>query len=69
MYMMNSIIYVFTLQLAIIQLDIAIISCIFSELASIPTIYILLKNKEFVDEITYPNKEKETELYHYLIYN
>ena len=64
MYMMNSISYVFTLQLAIIQLDIAIISCIFSELASIPTIYILLKDKEFVDEITDPNKGKETELYH-----
>jgi hypothetical protein len=50
MYMMNSISYVFTLQLAIIQIDIAIISCLFSELASIPTIYLLLKDKEFVDE-------------------
>jgi len=50
MYMMNAISYVFTLQLAIIQIDIAIISCLFSELASIPTIYLLLKDKEFVDE-------------------
>jgi hypothetical protein len=64
MYMMNSISYVFTLQLAIIQLDIAIISSVFSELASIPTIYILLKDKEFVDEIKDQNKGKETELYH-----
>ena len=50
MYMMNAISYVFTLQLAIIQIDIAIISCLFSELASIPTIYLLLKDKEFVNE-------------------
>jgi len=50
MYMMNAIRYAITLQLSIIQIDIAIISAIFSELASIPTIYILLKDKEFVDE-------------------
>jgi len=50
MYMMNAIRYALTLQLSIIQIDIAVISAIFSEMASIPTIYILLKDKEFVDE-------------------
>jgi len=50
MYMMNAIRYAITLQLSIIQIDIAIISAIFSELASIPTIYILLKDKVFVDD-------------------
>jgi len=48
MYMLNAIRYALTLQLAIIQIDIALISAIFSELASIPTIYILLKDKEFI---------------------
>ena len=48
MYMLNAIRYALTLQLAIIQIDIALISAIFSELASIPTIYILLKAKEFI---------------------
>ena len=48
--MMNAIRYALTLQLSIIQIDIAVISAIFSEMASIPTIYILLKDKEFVDE-------------------
>jgi hypothetical protein len=50
MYMMNAFRYALTLQLSIIQIDIAIISALFSELASVPTIYILLKDKEFVDE-------------------
>jgi hypothetical protein len=36
-----------TLQLAIIQIDIALISSIFDEIAAIPTVYILLKDKEF----------------------
>lgn len=48
--MLNAIRYALTLQLAIIQIYIAIISAIFSELASIPTIYILLKDKEFVKD-------------------
>ena len=46
MYMMNAIIYALTLQLSIIQIDIAVISGIFSEMASIPTIYILLKTRQ-----------------------
>ena len=50
MYMLNAIRYALTLQLSIVQIDIAIISAIFSELASIPTIYILLKDKEFVKD-------------------
>ena len=50
MYMMDAIRYALTLQLSIIQIDIAVISAIFSEMASIPTINILLKDKEFVDE-------------------
>jgi len=58
MFMLNAIRYAITLQLAIIQIDIAVISGIFDELASIPTIYILLKDKEFiVDDI------KKQELY------
>jgi hypothetical protein len=48
MYMFNAIRYALTLQLIIIQIDIAIISAIFSELASIPTIYLLLKDKKFI---------------------
>ena len=50
MYMLNAIRYALTLKLVIIQIDIAIISAIFSELASIPTIYILLKEKEFPED-------------------
>ena len=50
MFMLNAIRYALTLQLAIVQIDIAVLSGIFSELAAIPTIYILLKDKEFVDE-------------------
>ena len=52
MFMLNAIRYALTLQLAIVQIDIAVLSGIFSELAAIPTIYILLKDKEFVDENT-----------------
>ena len=50
MFMLNAIRYALTLQLSIVQIDIAVLSGIFSELAAIPTIYILLKDKEFVDE-------------------
>ena len=35
----------------IIQIDIALLSGIFSELASIPTIYILLKDKVFEEDV------------------
>ncbi len=72
MYFMNSISYVFTLQLAIIQIDIALISCLFSELASIPTIYLLLKDKKFEEEekeikiVEIVPKEKEEVSYHLL---
>ena len=69
MYMMNAIRYALTLQLSIIQIDIAVISAIFSEMASIPTIYILLKDKEFVDEKkqeVFGEVELEQELYHTL---
>jgi hypothetical protein len=52
MFMLNAIRYALTLQLSIIQIDIAILSGVFSELASIPTIYILLKDKVFEDEKT-----------------
>ena len=45
MFMLNAIRYALTLQLSIIQIDIAVISGIFDELAAIPTIYILLKDK------------------------
>ncbi len=48
--MLNAIRYALTLQLSIVQIYIALISAIFSELASIPTIYILLKDKEFVKD-------------------
>lgn len=50
MFMLNAIRYALTLQLSIVQIDIAVLSGIFSELAAIPTIYILLEDKEFVDE-------------------
>jgi hypothetical protein len=51
MFMLNAIRYALTLQLYIIQIDIALLSGIFSELASIPTIYILLKDKVFEEDI------------------
>ena len=50
MFTLNAIRYALTLQLAILQMDIAVISGVFDELAAIPTIYILLKDKEFVCE-------------------
>ena len=50
MFTLNAIRYALTLQLSILQIDIAVISGVFSELAAIPTIYILLKDKEFVCE-------------------
>ena len=49
MFMLNAVRYALTLQLSIIQIDIAVISGIFDELAAIPTIYILLKDKKFVN--------------------
>ena len=57
MFMLNAIRYALTLQLSIIQIDIAIISGIFDELAAIPTIYLLLKDKEFVNEKTNKNDD------------
>ena len=51
MFMLNAIRYALTLQLYIIQIDIALLSGIFSELASIPTIYILLKDKVFEEDV------------------
>ena len=65
MFTLNAISYAITLQLSILQIDIAVLSGIFSEIAAIPTIYILLKDKEFVNEKD-PKKQtatKETELY------
>ena len=50
MFMLNAISYALTLQLAIVQIDIAVLSGIFSELAAIPTIYLLLQDKEFESE-------------------
>jgi len=50
MFMLNAVCAALTLQLSIIQMDIAVLSGIFSEIAAIPTIYILLKDKEFVDD-------------------
>lgn len=50
MFTLNAIRYALTLQLSILQIDIAIISGVFDELAAIPTIYILLKEKEFVSK-------------------
>ena len=43
MYMLNAIRYALTLQLAIIQIDIALISAIFSALASIPNYLYFIK--------------------------
>jgi hypothetical protein len=47
MYTLNAIRSILEIQLAISQIDIAIISAVFQEIASIPTIYLLLKDKEF----------------------
>ena len=57
MYMMNAIRYALTLQLSIIQIDIAVIAAIFSEIASIPTIYLLLKEKTFVKDDEKPSSQ------------
>lgn len=57
MFMLNSIRYALTLQLVIIQIDIALISSIFDELAAIPTVFILLKDKEFTK-----SKKKDNEI-------
>ena len=62
MYMMNAIRYALTLQLSIIQIDIAVIAAIFSEIASIPTIYLLLKEKTFVkDDEKPPSQSNPTD--------
>ena len=58
MFTLNAIRYALTLQVAILQMDIAVISGVFDELAAIPTIYILLKDKEFVNEKTDLRKEE-----------
>ena len=62
MFTLNAISYAITVQLSILQIDIAMFSGIFSELAAIPTIHILLKDKEFVNEKK-QDTNKETELY------
>ena len=50
MYTLNAIRWALEIQLAIVQIDIAIISAIFQEIASIPTIHLLLKEKTFKTE-------------------
>ena len=50
MFTLSAVSYAFSLQFAIVQIDIAVLSGIFSEVAAIPTINILLREKEFVDE-------------------
>ena len=63
MYTLNAIRWALEIQLAIVQMDIAIISAIFQEIASIPTIYLLLNEKEFKPNIeTEIEKEKEQEI-------
>jgi hypothetical protein len=59
MYTLNALRWALELQLAIVQIDIAIISALFQEIASIPTIYLLLKEKKFVNDT---DIEKEQEL-------
>lgn len=63
MFTLNAISYAITLQLSILQIDIAVLSGIFSEIAAIPTIYILLKDKEFVVETNKKEQNKEQEMY------
>lgn len=67
MFTLNAIRYALTLQLAILQMDIAVISGVFDELAAIPTIYILLKDKEFVNEKT-DLREEEVEIQNGALY-
>ena len=55
MFTLNAISYAITLQLSILQIDIALFSKYISELAAIPTIYILLKDK--VSDDSKPEKE------------
>lgn len=50
MYTLNAIRWALEIQLAIVQIDIAIISAVFQEIASIPTIHLLLKEKTFKTE-------------------
>ena len=59
MFMLNAVRYALTLQLSIIQIDIAVLSGIFDELAAIPTIYILLKDKKFTKENKSINGESD----------
>ncbi len=59
MFMLNAISYAITIQLSILQIDIAVFSGIFSELAAIPTIHLLLKDKEFEPEEEEKAKEEE----------
>ena len=44
--------------MAIVQIDIAIISAVFQEIASIPTIYLLLIEKTFKSEEEDENEKK-----------
>jgi len=63
MYTLNAIRSILEIQLAISQIDIAIISAVFQEIASIPTIYLLLKDKEFEPSVeTEIEKAKEHEI-------
>jgi len=59
MFTLSAISYAITLQLSILQIDIAVLSAVFSELAAIPTIYILLKDKEFESENLNKKKVKD----------
>lgn len=64
MYTLNAIRSILEIQLAISQIDIAIISAVFQEIASIPTIYLLLKDKKFESEDeNKKEKVKDTEMY------
>lgn len=47
MYMLNSIRHVLTLQLSILQIDIAVMTSVFSELAAVWTVDVLLQEKTF----------------------
>jgi hypothetical protein len=64
MYTLNAIRSILEIQLAISQIDIAVISAVFQEIASIPTIYLLLKDKKFEsEEENKKEKVKDTEMY------
>jgi hypothetical protein len=58
MYTLNAIRWALEIQLAIVQIDIAIISAVFQEIASIPTIYLLLIEKTFKSEEEDENEKK-----------